>query len=124
MTQYTEGQMLAIGGTPWAKGDRRRVYLNDWEALAGLNVETYGSGNIRRAEMDGAEISNAEALRLCAAIGKVYWDAADGQVHLSGYEHPDEFARYKPGSEQAEDMVRRLTAGIATAVAAKSGQES
>lgn len=76
MTTYTAEQIEAIGGSRWTKNGKDRVYLNDWHALARLEITRYHSGNISSATLDGEPLSNTKA-RLCA-IGKVYWE--NGQI--------------------------------------------
>ena len=78
MTNYTAEQIEAIGGTRWT-GNRtgeRRVYLNDWPALVGLDIERYKSGNVRSATLGGREISNRRAGQLAGVT--VYW--SNGQI--------------------------------------------
>jgi hypothetical protein len=85
---YTAEQIMAIGGSAWASADGRkhRVYLNltdnDWLDMVGLDVSRYKSGNIQMAWLNGERISNTRAGKLMA--GKIYWDAADGEIHLDG----------------------------------------
>ena len=54
--------MLAIGGSRWTKGQYDRVYLNNWSAFAGIEVQPVrGSGNISSASFDGDPIANGRA---------------------------------------------------------------
>ncbi|TDC02646.1 hypothetical protein E1091_00145 [Micromonospora fluostatini] len=84
MTIYTAEQVIEIGGREWEKKGKYRVYLNDdiWPDLIGLKVERYNTGNICAAWLDGDRISNSRANDILLAIAKVYWDSADGQIHI------------------------------------------
>lgn len=78
MTTYTDTQLIAVGGREWTGNSGiRRIYLNDWAEMAGLEIERYNTGNIRYAVLAGQRLSNAAAAKL--AGHKVYW--ADGQIH-------------------------------------------
>lgn len=83
---FTTEAMVAIGGNRWQRGDKDRVYLNDWATLAGLSVTRYGTGNISSASWQGEPISNSQAGKLLGSIDTVWFDAADGKLHCrSGY---------------------------------------
>lgn len=59
-----------------------RRYWNDWMEAVGLEVERYGTGNVRYAEYRGERIANNRAQ---AALGiRVWLDAEDG-LHVDGY---------------------------------------
>jgi hypothetical protein len=77
---YTRDQFEGIGGDFWAhlmKG-HERVYLNDWEPMAGLEINRYKSGNICSALLDGELISNTRAGLLTTA--QVYLDVKTGSI--------------------------------------------
>ena len=114
----TVENMVAIGGNRWQRGDRDRVYLNDWAAFTGLEVTHYGSGNISSASLDGRSIANSRAGAILGSIYKVYFDAADGQLY---YQHTGANAisvRYLDGERDTINLLARITAGIRTAIAA------
>lgn len=93
MTQAEKIAALeAIGGTRWQRDTMDRVYINDLARWSGLEVVTYGTGNVRSARLDGEEISNTVARKLGAmlALGKVWYDLADDRLHARGIEQ-DEF---------------------------------
>lgn len=70
--EITREQMIALGGKPWQpKQGPERVYINDWQELAGLEIERYKTGNIKSAYLNGEKISNTRASFL--ANGKVYF---------------------------------------------------
>lgn len=69
---YTAEQIEAIGGRRWERGTRVRVYLNDWTALLGIEVDRYGTGNLRSVAVDGEHLSNRKAAGLLSA--KVWWE--------------------------------------------------
>lgn len=107
---YTADQIIAIGGSEWRKDDKHRVYLNDWAEWVGLDVGYYKSGNISGATLRDERISNAEAGRLLDAVYKVYFDAADGKVHI-------QWGQGDPRSMTREDLAAAIFAGIRKAVA-------
>lgn len=78
---YTADQIIAIGGRRWIPGGggAERVYLNDWPAMIGLQVEFYGSGSVRSATLRGADLSNRRASKLLSA--KVWLQ--DGTIHTT-----------------------------------------
>lgn len=85
MTEMTNAeQMEAIGGRRWQKNGKDRVYFDAslWAAWIGLEISRYGSGNISYAALNGEKISNGKAAQLLNM--KVYWDAADRQIHVQG----------------------------------------
>jgi hypothetical protein len=110
MTTYTASQITGIGGREWRKADDTlRVYINAdvWAPMVGLDVDHYNSGNISCATLDGQEISNGRARDILGCIDKVYWDSADGQIHILVYRN-----RY---SDQVPGWIREA---IARSVAA------
>ncbi|MFK8851177.1 hypothetical protein [Streptomyces sp. Ac-502] len=78
---YSVETMTAIGGRRWQRGDKDRVYLNDWAAFAGLETSHYNTGNISSASWQGEHISNSQAYKLAGCIDKVWFDTADGKLH-------------------------------------------
>lgn len=73
----TREQALAIGGRRWNRpGGPNRVYL-DTADIIGLNTNTYRSGNIRSATINGHDVSNAEARRILSS--RLYAD--DSGLH-------------------------------------------
>jgi hypothetical protein len=101
---WTREQMLAIGGSPWQKNGKDRIYLNGWADLIGLAVTRYGTGNISSATLGGEPISNGKARQLLGQDAKVWWDAADGQIHITA------------GTVLADRYAGDLHDGIAAAV--------
>ena len=97
----------AIGGTRWQHDTMDRIYINDLARWSGLEVVTYGSGNIRSATLDGETISNTAARKLGSmlALGKLWYDLTDGRYHARGIDQ-GEFdiivARVRAAVEQAE----------------------
>lgn len=69
---YTAEQIVAIGGNRWERAGKSRVYLNDWPALVGIEVERYNTGSLRSVFVGDRGLSNNKAGRLLAA--KVYWE--------------------------------------------------
>jgi hypothetical protein len=79
----TTEEALAIGGSEWTSRDGKvhRVYLSICD-LMGVEVERYRSGNVSHAEMNGEDISNAEAMRIMGV--KVF--VAGGELVITGAE--------------------------------------
>lgn len=78
----TENMIKALeskGFKRWTKGDYDRLYANAEDF--GLYTETYNSGRIKYAELNGEEISNASACRILSA--KIYIDVATGELVIS-----------------------------------------
>ena len=73
---------MVLGARVWEKGSKSRLYLNEaGKAIIGLTYCTYNSGNIRCAELNGEEISNAECGRVINALYGAYLDLADWTIH-------------------------------------------
>lgn len=103
--------MTAIGGKEWIRGDKHRVYLNNWAALAGLETSHYNTGNISSASYQGERISNSQAYKLLESIDKVWFDTATGKLHC----------RYGWGSARVasrEELWDAIVAGVRAAIAA------
>lgn len=78
----TENMIKALeskGFHRWTKGDYDRLYANAEDF--GLYTETYNSGNIKYAELNGVKISNAAAGRILSA--KIYIDIKTGELVVS-----------------------------------------
>lgn len=80
---YTKKQIAAIGGNEWTspRGEVR-LYLNDWPALIGMEVERYGTGNISSAAIGGDRLSNSRARDILQVVESVYWSSADQLIHI------------------------------------------
>lgn len=103
--------MTAIGGRRWQKNGHDRVYLNDFATVPGLELDHYKSGNISGAWLDDEKVSNAEGGRLATAVDKVYYDAADGKVHIKwGWGNPRSLDR--------DEIATRVFGAVRTAIAA------
>ncbi|MEU3656455.1 hypothetical protein AB0E67_27340 [Streptomyces sp. NPDC032161] len=108
---FTVDTMTAIGGQRWQKNGMDRVYLNDFQTVPGLELDHYKSGAISYASLDGDKVSNAEGGRLATAVDKVYFDAADGRVHIKwGWGNPRSLDR--------DEIADRIFTAVRTAVAA------
>lgn len=108
---FTTDTMTAIGGRRWQKNGHDRVYLNDFETVPGLELDHYKSGSISYATLDGDKVSNAEGGRLATAVDKVYFDAADGKVHIK-------WGWSSPRSLDRDEIADRIFTAVRTAVAA------
>lgn len=110
--------MTAIGGNRWTKAGKDRVYLNDWEQYTGLETSHYKSGNISSAALDGRGIANGRVGRILGTVSKVYFDAADGRLHVQHYGADAVEVRYLDGDRETINLIDRINAGVRTAIAA------
>ena len=107
----TENMIKALeskGFHRWTKGDYDRLYANAEDF--GLYTESYNSGNIRYAELNGVKISNAAAGRILAA--KIYIDVKTGELVVSR------------ATGDADDIVEAVKAAIAEAKAEVESEEA
>lgn len=79
MTEKMIKALESKGFHRWTKGDYDRLYANAEDF--GLYTETYKSGSIKYAELNGQKISNAAAVRILSA--KIYIDVATGELVVS-----------------------------------------
>jgi len=59
-----EKKLIEAGGRLWEKNGYRRIYINGaktLEAVFGLSIERYKSGNVLSAKLCGERISNTQA---------------------------------------------------------------
>jgi len=87
---WMETRLIAAGGKLWEKHGYRRIYFNNLPALYGLEYDTYNTGNISAAWVDGERVSNSEGRRILSrlAFAKVWYDV-DGEFHGKGIEKSD-----------------------------------
>ncbi|MET8585668.1 helix-turn-helix domain-containing protein [Streptomyces collinus] len=115
----TAEALVAIGGRRWQKNGMDRVYINDWAEFAGLEASYYKSGNVCGATFQGHSIANGRVGGILGAIDKVWFDAADGQLHARHYDGARSYEiRFYDGIRQTFDLVAATFAGIKAAVAA------
>lgn len=74
--------LTQAGGRLWEKGSMRRVYFNDLEALMGLSISRYKTGNICSASLEGEYISNSAAAKMLSSISKLWYDLADNKFYF------------------------------------------
>lgn len=110
----TENMIKALeskGFHRWTKGDYDRLYANAEDF--GLFTESYNSGNIRYAELNGVKISNAAAGRILSA--KIYIDiktdklitsriTADADEIVEAVKAAIEDAKAEAETEKAEEV--------------------
>ena len=77
MTEERIKELEDKGFKRWQKGNIDRLYIN--ASQLGLNCEYYKTGNIKYAEINGAEISNCEARRMKGS--KTYIDVKTEKVY-------------------------------------------
>ncbi|MFG2617784.1 hypothetical protein ACGFXC_09145 [Streptomyces sp. NPDC048507] len=117
--RVTTETMVAIGGRRWQKNGMDRVYINNWSDFAGITIGRYGSGSISSVLVEGVGyIANSRAAGLLEAVTKVWFDAADGQVHATYRGDREYEIRLSNGTREYVDLVARTFAGIRTAIAA------
>jgi hypothetical protein len=116
----TAKMVIALGGRSWIhpRTGEERVYLNDWKALAGLDVSYYGTGNVSGATLGGRPIANGRVAGIVGAIAKVWFDTADGLLHITGWDHDAVEVRYLDGQRDTINLAARIRAGILDAAAA------
>ena len=108
---FSTEAMVAIGGSHWQRGDKDRVYINNWADFAGLEVDRYNTGNISAAAYRDENISNSQASKILGCIDKVWFDAADGRLHCRyGFSESRVASR--------DEVWGHVVAGIRTAIAA------
>jgi len=115
---FSTETMTAIGGNRWQRGDKDRVYINDWQRFAGLATTSYNSGSIASAALGGRPIANSRVYRIVSAVSKVYFDAADGRLHFQHDGADAVEVRYLDGYRQTVDLISCITTGVRTAIAA------
>lgn len=71
----TAEKLEDLGISAWERGDMKRYYMNDdaFEAVFGLSIGRYKTGNISSARLNGESISNCKAYRLMGQA--VFFDA-------------------------------------------------
>jgi hypothetical protein len=115
----TIDSLIAIGGRRWQKNGHDRVYINDWATFAGLETSHYKTGNVSGASFRGYAIANGRVAGIASAIDKVWFDAADGQLHARYHDGARTYEiRFYSGERQTFDLVAATFAGIKAAVAA------
>ena len=75
----TAEKLEDLGIEAWERGEMKRYYINadKLEAVFGLSVGFYKSGNICGATLNGEEISNSKAAKLMGQ--KIFFDAVSGE---------------------------------------------
>jgi len=107
MTTITAKQILNLGGREWTgHNGQRRIYLNNWAELAGLEITRYKNGGIRFAAIGDERISNNKAAALATA--KVWFDVETGQLRHT-IRRAAEDARI---GEVADTLISNLIAAI------------
>lgn len=81
MATLSTASMIAIGGEHWTKGGHNRVYLDGWSRMIGMKTVAHKSGTIGAATYKGVGVSNTQAGKFIGCIDRVWFDAADGELH-------------------------------------------
>lgn len=80
-TEKGISEIIQQGGKRWTKGNNDRIYIKDLiETVGGLQTETYKSGFISSATLNGETISNSEAGRIFSRIGNPYINLINGAI--------------------------------------------
>lgn len=98
----TQTIKLQINEWTGRNGQTRR-YVNNWIEAVGFDVEYYKTGNIRSASINGQQISNAAAGRLC---GVKVWIDSDDTIHIDHWANGTE--RYAITPEQIRERIAAL----------------
>ena len=114
----TAAAIIALGGNRWQRNGMDRVYLNNWTEFVGISVSHYNTGNISGASIDGEPIANGRMSRILGSVDKVYFDIADGKLHIKHFGADDLDVRYLDGTRGTLNLVQRVFTGIKTAAAA------
>jgi hypothetical protein len=80
---WRQVRLLLAGGSEWIKGSMHRIYFNDLASWFGLQIDTYKTGNISYAELNGERISNSQARKVENRLftAKFWYDVAEGRFH-------------------------------------------
>lgn len=108
MTEKMIKALESKGFHRWTKGDYDRLYANAEDF--GLYTESYNSGNIRYAELNGVKISNAAAGRILSA--KIYIDIKTDKLITSRI------------TADADEIVEAVKAAIAEAKTEVESEEA
>jgi hypothetical protein len=81
----TVEKLIAAGGKEWRKDDMHRVYFNDLAQRVGLEYETYKTGNVKWAKINGTYTSNSHARGIInqLSFGKFWYDVTAGEFRSS-----------------------------------------
>lgn len=80
------------GANRWTKYGKDRVYLSRiGDALMGLELDFYKSGNVCGAWLNNEKISNRESFRVGEAYSRAYIDLASGKVYECVGRYADDF---------------------------------
>jgi hypothetical protein len=88
--QYTTEQIEKIirMGKRWQKGQMDRIYFEAGRLAGfyGLEWQSYDTGNIMSARLDGQCVSNSEARRILSKLGysRLWFDLTDAKFHCQG----------------------------------------
>ncbi|MGI5122797.1 helix-turn-helix domain-containing protein [Marinactinospora thermotolerans] len=107
----TVENLIAVGGKRWQRGDKDRVYFNNWDELAGIEVTRYGTGNISWASYQGETVSNSQGYKLLACIEKMWFDVAEKAFYVR-------YGVVESRVATKREVFLAATAGIRAAVAA------
>ncbi|MFF8422858.1 hypothetical protein [Streptomyces sp. NPDC015680] len=113
----TAENIKAIGGNEWIRGTYHRIYLNDWEQYAGIEITRYNTGNVSSASLGGRGIANGRVGGLLGAVSKVYFDVTDGKLYVQHHGADAYDIRYLGGERDQVNLVARIFAGVRAAVA-------
>ena len=75
-----EDRLIEVGGKLWEGYGKRRIYFNRLHEWYGLTYETYNTGNISAAFVDGQRVSNNEGRGILYTLqyGKLWYDIDEG----------------------------------------------
>ena len=83
---WLEARLIQAGGRRWTKAGHNRIYFNNLAELYGMQFDTYNTGNICWATVDGERISNNSARQILSMLSaaRVWYDCNTGRVEAKG----------------------------------------
>ena len=83
---WLEARLIQAGGRRWTKAGHNRIYFNNLAELYGMQFDTYNTGNICWATVDGERISNNSARQILSMLSaaRVWYDCNTGRIEARG----------------------------------------
>ena len=83
---WLEARLIQAGGRRWTKAGHNRIYFNNLAELYGMQFDTYNTGNICWATVDGERISNNSARQILSMLSaaRVWYDCNTGRIEAKG----------------------------------------
>ena len=83
---WLEARLIQAGGRRWTKAGHNRIYFNNLAERYGMQFDTYNTGNICWATVDGERISNNSARQILSMLSaaRVWYDCNTGRIEARG----------------------------------------